>query len=319
MNIAQISNLGTRGASLLAKIIEIAPFLQFMQFRLDASTHLVIKDTDTSTSTAARAEGAVATIRDAQVPTAVARSLALYTREISIDQVRQLDANVGISPAGLKLFSERRLMGLAVKFAEEIQNHMFVGTDASNMMLGLLELVKDAAAGGQTTKLGLTTAELAAMNVQVTVGQLATTAVQDAFVELLMKEMTNVPGANGIIVNSNLYARLSTIAWRLGISGESRNTFGQPVKTFNNVPLIPVPTTAISSDQSDGSNSDCTSALIVRFAEDQGVCHNTNSGFNFQDFNETDVLPSGVARMNMYTNLVVERTDALRRLSRIRV
>jgi hypothetical protein len=318
MNIAQISKLGTRGAALLSKILELAPFLQFVEFRLDASTHLVIKDADTSTSTAARAEGSAAQ-RDAQVPSAVARSLALYSREISIDDVRKLDANVGVSPAGLKLFADRRVMGLAAKFAEEIQNHMFVGTDASNMMLGLLELVKDAAFGGQTSKLGLTTAELAAMNTQVSVGQLSTNSVQDAFVELLMKELANVPGANAIIVNSNLGPRLSMIAKRLGASGETVNSFGVKVPAFNNVPIVQVPTSAISSTQSDGSNSDCTSLLIARFAEDLGVCFNTNSGFYFQDFDEVEAKPNGIARLSMYTNLVVERPDALKRLSRIRL
>lgn len=317
MNIAQISKLGTRGAALLSKILELAPFLQFVEFRLDASTHLVIKDGDASTGSSARAEGAAAQ-RDAQVPSAVARSLALYSREISIDDVRKLDANVGISPAGLKLFADRRVMGLASKFAEEIQNHMFVGTDASNEMLGLLELVKDAAAGGQTTKLGLTTAELASMNVQVGL-QLNTSALQDQFVELLMKELANVPGANAIIVNTNLGPRLSMIAKRLGAAGETVNSFGVKVPAFNNVPIVQVPTSAISQTQSDGTNSDCTSLLIARFAEDLGVCHNTNSGFYFQDFDEVEAKPNGIARLSMYSNLVVEKTNALRRLSRIRL
>ena len=318
MNIAQISKLGSRGAALLSKILELAPFLQFAEFRLDASTHLIIKDTDVSTSTSARAEGAAA-IRDAQSPIATARNLALYSREISVDDVRKLDANVGISPAGLKLFADRRVMGLAAKFAAEIQNHFFVGTDATNEMLGLLELVKDAASGGQTSKLGLTTAELASMNVQVTVGQLSTSAVQDAFVELLMKELANIPGANAIVCNVNLAARLTMIAKRLGAAGETTNSFGTKVAAFNNVPIVAVPTSAISQTQSDGSNSDCTSLLIARFAEDLGVCHNTNSGFFFQDFDEVEAKPNGVARLSMYTNLVVEKTDALRRLSRIRL
>jgi hypothetical protein len=317
MNIAQISNLGSRGASLLALIIQVAPFLQAAEFRLDASSHLVIKDADTSTGTAARAEGNDAQI-DAQVPTTTARSLALYTREISIDEVRTLDKNVGISPAGLKLFADRRLTGLAGKLAIEIQDDCFIGLDASNEMLGLGVFVKDATSGGQTTKLGFTTAELAAMNTQISL-QLNDTTNQNSFVESLIKEISNVPGANALVMNSNLYARMSTIAYRIGAAGETRNSFGQPVKTFNNVPMIAVPTTTITQTESDGSNSDCTSMYILRFAEDQGVCFNTNSGFAFTDFPDNPELPGQKARMSFYLNLVCERTDAMKRLSRIRL
>lgn len=317
MNIAQISNLGSRGAGLLAKIVEIAPFLQNVEFRLDASSHLIVKDTDTHTSTAARAEGTAAQ-RDAQVPITTARNLALYSREVSIDEVRQLDANVGISPAGLKLFADRRLMGLAAKLATEMQAQMFLGTDASNEMLGLGVFVKDAASGGQTTKLGFTTAELAAMNVNVSL-QLNDVTNQNLFVEFLLKQLANVPGVSALIMNTNLYARMAQIAWRTGAAGETRNTFGQPVKTFNNVPMLFVPTTAITQTESDGTNSDCTSLYLVRFSEDQGVCFNTNSGFVFTDFPEEPVKPDHVARMSMYTNLVVERKDAMKRLSRIRL
>lgn len=317
MNIAQISNLGSRGASLLALIIQVAPFLQAAEFRLDASSHLVIKDSDTSTGTAARQEGVDAQI-DAQVPTTTARSLALYTREVSIDEVRTLDRNVGISPAGLKLFADRRLTGLAGKLAIEVQNDCFIGLDASNEMLGLGVFVKDAASGGQTTKLGFTTTEQAAMNAQISL-QLNDTTNQNAFAEELMKYIAAVPGANALVMNTNLYARMSSIAWRIGAAGETRNSFGQPVKTFNNVPMIAVPTTTITQTESDGSNNDCTSMYILRFAEDQGVCFNTNSGFVFTDFPDNPELPGQKARMSMYLNLVVERTDAMKRLSRIRL
>jgi len=317
MKISQVSLLSGRAASLLAKMLEIAPILQFAEFKLDPSSFLSFKDSDTFTSTAVRAENA-AVQKDNQVPVSAAIALALYGREIGIDDVRKLDRNVGQSPAGLRLFSDRRLAGLAVKLAQEIQDHILVGTGATNQMLGLSVFVKDATSGGQTSALGFTTTELAAMNSQLSL-QINTTANQDTFIETLYKKIAEVPGANAILCNANLSARLSSMAKRVGAAGESMSSFGTPVMTFNNVPIVPLPTTALLQTESDGTNSDCCSAYVLRFAEELGVALSTNSGFYFQDFENSETYPQGKARLQFFLNLAVERVDAMRRISRIRL
>jgi hypothetical protein len=185
-------------------------------------------------------------------------------------------------------------------------------------MLGLMEFVKNAAAGGQTARLGFTAAELAAMNSKYS-GQIIDEADQDLFVEYLMKKLASVPGANGIIVNSSLSARLSTIGKRKGAAGETVNSFGVKVKTFDNKQLIEVPDTVITNTESDGVNADCTSLIIVRNAEELGVAISTNSGFYFQDFPDAEATAEAKARMQMFLQLSVERTDAMHRVSEIRL
>jgi len=229
-----------------------------------------------------------------------------------------MDANVGISPAGLQFYADRRLGGLAGKLGAEVQDEMFAGTDATNRMLGLLNFVKDAAAGGQTAALGFTTAELAAMNTQASL-QLTSTATQDSFVELLLKELAKVPGANAILMNVNLYARMQTIARRLHSLTVSVDQFGVPVTMFNNIPMVEMPVSALPQTESDGTNTDNCSLFIARFAEELGAAFSTNSGFLFTDFENYQVNPSGMSRLQFFLNLNVERTDALRRLSRIRL
>ena len=317
MKIAQVSNLSGRAQNLLANMITLAPIFRVAEFKLDPSTFLHFKDSDTFTSTAARAENAAGQ-KDNQTPAATALSLALYTRETAIDDVRKLDQNVGFAPAALKLMADRRLSALAAKLATEVQDHMLTGTNASNQMLGISNFVKDAAAGGQTTALGFTTTEQAAMNTQVSL-QLNDTDNQNEFAETLEKNIALVPSANAILCNTNLAARLTTMAKRLGAAGESVDSFGIPVKTFNGVPIVALPTSAIPQTESDGSNSDCTSLYIVRFAEELGAAFSTNSGFYFQDFENAETYPQGKARLQMFLQLTVERTDALKRLSRIRL
>lgn len=317
MLLPQISNLSGRGAQLLAVIMQNVPLLQYLQFKPDPSTHFVGADKSTFTGSAARAVNATIQ-RDAQAPVLTARSLALYGREISVDDVYKMDANVGLSPEGLKMLADRQLKSLAAKLGVEIETEMFTGSDASNRMLGLGIFVKDAAAGGQTAALGFTTAELASMNTQVSL-QLNTSANQDAFIETLEKEIAKVPGANLIVCNPNLKARLSTVARRLGAAGETINSFGQPTQTFNGLPIVPVSLTTITQTESDGTNSDCTSLYVLRATEDLGVAYSTNSGFYFTDFDLSEVRPNGIARLQFFLNLTVERTDAMRRLSRIRL
>jgi len=317
MLVSQISKMTGRAASLLSTIVEMNPLFQHAQFRIDPSSFPHGVDKSTFSNSAARAEGAAAQ-KDAQVPALSLVSLALYSREISIDDVRKMDAQIAGSTRLLEQFSERQLRALALKLGAEIQDDMIIGTASSYKMLGLANLVKDANAAGQTQALGFTTAEQAAMNQNVSL-QLSTTANQDTFVEVLFKALGDVNGANAILVNSNLAARLMTIAKRVGAAGETVNSFGVPVSTFNKVPIVTLPTSAIGQTESDGTNSDCTSAYIVRFAEELGVCFSTNSGFYFQDFPDFQTYPNGSARMQFFLNLVVERTDALKRLSRIRL
>lgn len=317
MKIDQISQLTGRSANLLAKMLEISPLLQYAEFRKDFSTGLNVPDKSTFTNSAARAVNA-AVQKDNQAPAPSLVALALYGREIGVDDLYKADAQLNGSPIGLLRFLDRQLGALAVKLANEIQIDMIQGTATSNRMLGLSNFVKDAAAAGQTAALGFTTTEQAAMNYQVAL-QLNTTANQDAFIEILYKQLASVPGANAILCNANLAARLTTIAKRLGAAGETINSFGVPATTFNNVPIVPLDVNTIIQTESDGTNTDCTSLYVVRFAEELGVCFNTNSGFYFQDFQDYQTLPQGVSRMQFFLNLAVERTDALKRLSRIRL
>ena len=275
MKLSQVSVLSGRAQQFLAKMMAQALILQYAEFKLDPSTFLNFKDTDTFTSSAARAEGS-AVQKDAQVPVTAQLSLALYGREISIDDVRKLDQNVGMAPAGLKLFADRRLGGLCVKLAEEIQSDIINGTAAANKMLGLSTFVVDAAAGGQTTRLGFTVAELAAMNYNVSL-QLNNDDNKKEFVEVLMKKILEVPNANTIICNASIATRLTTIAKQFGAAGENVNSFGTWAPTFNKLPIVALPDAAIPQTESDGENADCSSIYVVRFAEELGCAISTNS------------------------------------------
>ena len=317
MLIHEVSQLTGRSSGLLATVLKLAPIFQAAQFRLNPSYFATIPDKSTFAGSAARAEGSPIQ-RDAQKPTPTGVNLALYGRELSIDDLRLEDVRVTGSPQLLLNFADNQLLSLAIQIFQEVEIDMFQGLGTSNQMLGLFQLVKDALAAGQTAALGFTTAELAAMNSNVSL-KLDNIDDQDAFVELLIKKLVEVPGANALVMNQNMYARMTTIGKRKGLLAESPNTFGVPNDTFNRVPMIAVPTTTITQTESDGTNNDCTSIGIVRFAETLGTCFATNSGFKFTDFKDAEVNPNGIARLQIFIQSVIEKSNSFRRLSRIRL
>jgi len=316
MLVSQISAMNGRAAGLLSKMIDLAPVFRVAQFKLDPSTFLVNKEALVNTGTAARAIGASAQ-RDAQAPSSALASLAAYTREISIDEVYLADQNIGTSPKALKQVYDRKLNEFTVKMAEEIQDHMFVGTGTNNQMVGCSVFCLDAAAGGQTTRFGFTTAEIASMNQNVNL-QL----VEDnfgAFLEFLEKELAKVPGANAIECNINLAARLTTIARAKHVYGQINDAFQGTLETILNVPIIKLPVTAIPQTETDGVNADCTSMYLKRYAEELGMSYSTNNGFTFVDFPETEVKPNSVARISFHLQMSPEKVNSMKRLSRIRL
>jgi hypothetical protein len=317
MLIHQISQLTGRSAALLAKVLELMPIFQVAEFRNEPSYFANFPDKSTFSGSAARAENQPLA-RDAQRPAPAPVNQALYGRELAIDDLRIQDARILSSPDLLKNFSQNQLLSLMIQLFGEVENDLIQGTGLNNQMLGLFNFVKDAAAGGQTAALGFTGAEQAAMNYELGL-KLDNIDDQDAFVELIMRKLVEVPGANAILVNSFLGARMTMIAKRKGMLGTTDTNFNVPIDTWAGRPLVILPGNAITQTETDGLNNDCTSLAIVRFSEALGVCYGTNSGFLFTDFPETDVQPNQIARLQLFTNLVVEKSNAFRRISRIRL
>jgi hypothetical protein len=322
MKITQISSLSGRAAGLLAKMIELAPLFRFAEFKLDPSTFLVNKEGLVQTGSAARVIGQPA-VADAQSPNTALAALCAYTREITVDEMYLADANVGTSPQALKMINDRKLNLFVVALAQEIQHDMTLGSGIAPHMLGLLNFVLDAAAGAQIARLGFTQAELAAMNVNVGAGANGSLQlVEDnysEFLETLEKQISLVIGANALICNTNLAARITTIARQKHIYGQINDAFNNVVDTILGVPICKLQPADMPSTETDGVNNDCTSLHIVRFAEELGMSYSTNNGFTFTDFPESEITPQSKARMSFHLQLSPEMANSYKRLSRIRL
>lgn len=316
--IAQVSQLGnTRGQALLGAILIAVPKLRFAQFKLDTARYDLYPDRDITGSTSARAINAALGL-DTYKPSSASGDQKAYGFEVGIDDLYKGDLNVTGAPAGLVRQLEGRLKRLAVKVAEDVEADTIRGMGTDNSMIGLAGFIKDAAAAGQVGRFGFTQEEIAGLLTQVGF-KLDTVENQNLFVEMLMRDIASVPGANAIEMNSSLLARMTTIALRLGAAGETRDSFGKPVTTFNNIPMVPVSNRGIGCDESDGTNTDCTSLYIVRYEEDNGVSISTNSGFKFDDFEEEEGIPAGKSRLQFFGDLNIQNLKCLRRMSRIRL
>ncbi len=318
MNIAQISaGLDVKAAKILSILLPIYNFIRMAEFRKNTYQYIHDADKSTFTNSAARALNGPA-VRDAQAPNKLLKALALYSREISVDKAVLSDLNVNPDPSNLNSFYDNQLNSLCDKIMVEVQNDMVAGTGASNKMLGLLNIIKDADAAGQTDGLlGYENAELAARNKRLTLS-LSDVDDQNQLVEEISLAKAMVPGANLIVAGESMAARLTTIARRQNAQADGIDSFGQQVAVFDRTPIAVVPDAVLGFSMNSGAETNTSSIFVLRNAEYQGVCFSTNSGLQFKDFDQVESTVAGVAHFSFNLNTTVEKLNAIYRISGIK-
>lgn len=324
MNLAQISHLqdSVNGQALLAEMLAASPLLQQAEFSLEMSTFLTSPDKGTDDAAAyKRAEGDPLNRQNITGSSTVLQ-LALYGKEFAIDDLRVADKYVGASDDALRNQAYRTLKRLARALAQNIEKDMLIGdpVGTATSMLGLGYFIQNVAAhGSQVARLGYTTTEIHAMLTQFDL-DLKNRNAAHLFNEKLTAEINAVPGANTLICNTVMAARLATIARMFGMLGDTVNSFGTTLQTFANLNIIPVSTAAIPNTESfsigDDDYTNGTSIFVARMEEDSGVNYATNGGLMFSDF-EDDGTPEGVSRIQLFTNLKVGSIDSVRRIGNV--
>ena len=324
---AKFTQLGTglngRGVNLAAKALEIRPELAAYEFQFEASTHLDIigpeVNNSSSINNAARAEGSPVNERNRATPTVNVATHKLYEGEIAIDNLRVQDKKYGlITPQQLTDFQDQQLVMELRRIVMNFSDDIFAGDGTSNRVVGFSSIITDADAAGQTARFGFTAEELAAMLVQANL-RLDTAENIKLFLELLQLQLNLIPGANAIHVNTNLHARLTSIARDKGIYSRGQDYFNQSVDMILNIPLVKHQTSAIPMTESNGESNTCTSMYIVEWMPYTGCNIPTNTGLLFQDFPETSEESSSVARVGFYGRPRIQSRSCLRRMSRLQL
>jgi hypothetical protein len=324
MNLAQMTRFSgdeqgvADGRALLTAFLD-EPLIRNMEFSPDISDYLqeaLPASSDVLAIT--RAEGsALQRVNITGTPTL--GSLALYGKEYSIDDVKKFDGNIGASPEFIRTRAMRNMLKQIKKFREDFAKHRIqgVGNASPNTeMYGLATIIQDVdSSASQNTFAGYSKADIHSMLTQVKI-DLTTKSKILQLMELLEREIALVPGANGLLMNTYLAARIKTGARMMHVLGSAQDSFNIPLDTVFGVPMIVGSTDAIPNTDVWTDHALATSLYIVRNQELSGLDYPTNSGFAYSGFDDDDT-PLGISRVQIFTNTRLNDVNCVRRLSKI--
>lgn len=325
MKIGQVSsspNAADKLAAIITFILAEYKIFQFMEFALEPATFnsYPAKEDVGGNNSVREVNGALNSFVFS--PSTGSGTQKAYGYENFIDQLYLNDLENGIAtPEGLKRQIENEQIRLAKKVAKEVLYDMINGDGTGGTIYGLKNLVKDTAdETGQSEYLGITKAQLYSALVQVgMVLDLNSEVSLRQFEEVLMRELASMGGNPVLVMNNYLFARMTSVAKKLGVYGVSTSDFGKPVDLFGNTPMIPVPLAMLPNTENDGEHADCTSLYAIEYNEADGFRYATNAGFRFTDFENLETKPSGKGRLEFYGQTKLEDVKKVRRFSRIRL
>lgn len=324
MNIfqASTSTMNTsKGKRILSFILSAFPIYSIMEFGIEAfsfDTYPVKEDVGDANNSAREINDPVPNF--VYSPSKGGGVQKTYGFEYLIDKAYLHDLDIGVKSAeGLKRQIENEQLRLAKKVASDILYDIFNGLGTDKTILGFKNLIKDTAdASGQTSVFGLTQEQI--FKSLVRVEQRLTISDDTAlrtFEEKLIVELADMGGNPVMIMNNLMFARMTTIAKKMNLYGQTTTAFGNKLTTFGNTTMVPVPLKYLPQTETDGTNNDLSSIYLVDYNEADGVRVATNSGFYFVDFKDLETKPSGKSRLEFVGNHKLEDMKKIKRLARI--
>jgi hypothetical protein len=311
-NLTALSNTPTpAGERMLEQIMLTSHFLRRLEFRRDATDYSSYPVTANSLRPAYRAIGADYTPQNQQ-PELVSAQLKMFGEDLRIDSTFVDDALAG--RRSLDIYMLGREAQVAKGFGEDGEKEFVAGSGSGNSLTGFATRLSGSNVSPWS--------ESFVINASSTALSIAAAAGQDQFIELLDQALMEVPGANMLVMNRALGARMQSIARRLHALTWDKDEFGQPAPFYNGIPIITIADGAITNAEPSGDVTpvnNTTSIYAIRTAEFNGLAGVTNEGFKFRDWTDPQPTQSMIARAELRMGLVIEAPDCIRRIRRIRL
>lgn len=324
-SLSRINSPSGRGRQALGIILQESPLLRFLESqsgweKQGTTFNWQPEDLSTKTIAARTIGGGVQNAAQNIAPTSlVSGVLYAYNANFDVDESYIADEAQKLANMDNFLLKElrRRIRALSVKFEQELmlgdgQNGsmkglrtLLNGTDSLPGYTGITRVVDaQVVTGGSTKSLDLTV------------------RTNDAkFIEWLGLQMAEVKNVAGILCSPKMAARLDTIARTNYLAGETRDLFGIPVKTFANVPIIPLLDTSITNDEPDNTDPvklETTSIYLIAPGE-QSCSVVSNSGLEYTDFELTESKQSKREKIEIRAAWKIETPEAILRIRNIKV
>lgn len=324
--LASLSNLNgsDRGAAALATFLERSFVLRFFEqqsaFEQDATAFDYLP-VDGTANVQTRAVGGSFTASAKTPPARQNGTLAIYGDAIEIDRTHLADAANGLRDIDTWLTGEsrQRVIATASYMDAAVMKDPGTGTTMKGLNV-ILNGTNDIP--GFTGVKGVINAKTVmggTNSFDFTSTAAATQATQDAFIEGMNKCLVEVPDAAAILLNRTFYGRVNSVARRAHILGESRDLFGRPIPTFNGVPLIAVPDTAIlNTEGDDAAGTNTTSLYIVRPGEGTFSLV-TNEGLYYKEFEQQEGKVSSKENYEIRLAWKINDKEAVRRVRNFKI
>lgn len=322
------TNGSTRGNAAIGVLLSYSPTLNLIDSKSgfeDSAVDFAWRPIlDSNGSFSARAEGANFSGNSTFTPNAnQTGALAIYQGGFDIDEVRLMDAQSGRSD--MKTWFDNRWKRELIGTAKAIDTALWNADGTSNTLTGFKTLSASNLPGLSVSRL----VNAASYSLQTSAKSfdigLALTddkvKQREAFLEMLTYESADMEGDYVYIMSPKLYGRMTTIAQKETILGETRDNFGKPVQTFNGIPMIKMLDTAILNTEPDDTGTPLnvtTSIYMISFAEMQASVL-TNSGLAYKEFDWLESKQSGREQWLMTLQPKIENAKAFKRIRNIKV
>lgn len=115
-------------------------------------------------------------------------------------------------------------------------------------------------------------------------------ANQELFIERLTMLIPYVPMANGLIMNHTMQGLMTTMLKRFNSLDETRDLFGETVEAFKRRQIVGLRESSLPNDYPDNAAATVTTKLAITAAMPGYLTVATNSGLEYQDWDEADEL-----------------------------
>lgn len=308
-----------RAQRFISKVMGYSYLLRtLMNFKVKATEHQY-RPAAGSQTLAGRAKSANYSSSNLSPAALIAGELALHGFFLKYDQTYVADHDLGIG-IHMDEWYEDELDDRAYDTALEIDKLIIASDGSSNTMKGIAAILD-----GVTNVPGLgITMVIDALTGSGLAGDsfdLSAEANYNTFLEQLDKWKREVLGANAIICNESMAARLTTIARKFHSYSQGVDLFGNIIDRVNGLDIIAVDDTVITKTEADNGGpavNNTTSIYVINNAEGQWNI-NSNSGLAFYDHGELSGEQQEGISFEFRAKNEIKRKRGIRRVRNIKL
>ena len=266
MRITELTNITKppstdRTRSFIDQVVTESPLLRNLNnFGLGATNHNYRPSAGTQ-QLASRAKGGNFSPEDLDQAALLAASLKIHGFSLDYDHSYQADHDLGIG-VDIDPWLEAELQNRGIDTSEEIERLIIAGDGQGDNIEGIHSILD-----GSTNLPGLGITGVIDAAPSSNSLDLGDEANWEQFMEDFRKWQADMKGADMVICNESMAARLTSISRKLNSDGETRDLFGVEIDTINRLPIVAVDDTVITNTEPDNAgtaNNDTTSILLAK-------------------------------------------------------